>query len=253
MSAKMDTKDFYEDVWRIDANEKYLKENMEIAPMRRAKRKLIELGIHKDNHKITELGCGIGFNLAHMKNKKNKVLEGIDISENAISLANTLYPGPNYSVADISTMTLNQPDTLLLVDVLEHMQDDSHILKECAKAKRVIIITDFSKKYDNQKYQTINVPNAGHGGDYRLYGYKLFDKMKKLGFHVEKIFLQGKLINWITQKKYEISRKKIEDARRGLIKPGLVDKFLGTLMYLLVFSESFFIRKGEIICLNCSK
>jgi ubiquinone/menaquinone biosynthesis C-methylase UbiE len=248
----MDPKEFYEEVWKTESTDLFLKENMEMAPIRRAKRRLIEKAIDKNTEKIIDLGCGAGYYTANLR-KRGIPIEGYDISENAVTLASQMYPGPKYGVADITTIELNTPDTVILIDVLEHLQDDEHVLNECKKANKVVIMTDFSGKYDDKDYDSVDNPHVGHGGDYRLYGYQLVDRMKDLGFHVEDMYLQGRFTNWLTNFKYRIAKDQVESARHGSSKPRFFQKIVGFLMYNLIMIESQLIDRGEIICLNCTK
>lgn len=247
----MNSKEFYEEVWKLEGTDSYLKENMEIAPIRKAKRQLVEKAIGKNYSKIIDLGCGVGYYTAGLC--KTRSVKGYDISENAIALAKHLYPGPEYTQCDITTMELDNPDAVILIDVLEHLENDEHLLTECQKAKKVVIITDFSKCYEDKDYGTVDNPHVGHGGDYRLYGYQLVERMKEKGYHVEEMYLQGPLTNWLTNLKYKVAKNQVEAARHGSSKPTGMQNLIGSLMYLLIAIESQFIDTGEIICLNCTK
>ncbi len=96
--------------------------------------------------KVLDLGCGDGFLLSKLKEKKIKA-EGIDISYTAVKKAKE--KGLSAEAIDFSAEKLpyndNSFDYVVLLDVLEHLFNPKQVL---AEAKRV-----------SKKYLIISVPN----------------------------------------------------------------------------------------------
>lgn len=244
----MNQQEFYEQAWSGIGPE--LKENLEIAPIRRLKREFIAKSVPKDTKSVTCLGCGVGFEMSNLI-KRGIKLTGYDISENALELAGRMYPGPEYVQADISELDISEKDTILLIDILEHIPDDVRLLDRCSGARQVIIITDYSLNGRTTATEHMDGPHIGHGGDMRTYGHELIEEMQKRGYKVKVKFIQGFIADKITDLKYKLVGKKVEASRGGYSKPSLFHKLVSHALYVLFKVDSAFAVKGRILCLNC--
>jgi 2-polyprenyl-3-methyl-5-hydroxy-6-metoxy-1,4-benzoquinol methylase len=103
----------------------------------------------RKDEKILDLGAGLCLMLQWLKNN-NYTVEGVDIHD--ISL----YPYIRPKIYDGVTLPYKNKefDTVLILAVLHHIQDQEHVIREAKRvSKRIIIMEDI---YDNaiQKYLT---------------------------------------------------------------------------------------------------
>lgn len=78
---------------------------------------------------IGEIGCGNGLILTHIAKTYKKAVDGLDLNLSALQLCPTI-PGTLY-VYDILTLNpkmVNKYDLILLIDVLEHIEDEIKFL-----------------------------------------------------------------------------------------------------------------------------
>jgi len=89
----------------------------------------IELAEIKDKHKILDLGCGNGSLLKEIRKiNRNCELEGIDVNQNVVSLK---IENCKFKAQDITMERLTASyDVIFALDVLEHIEDVSRIVKE---------------------------------------------------------------------------------------------------------------------------
>jgi len=83
---------------------------------------------------IIEIGCGTGALIDQLSRKFQVV--GADISSYAIQIANANYPDRNFKVygqIDELAEAISQSDVVLLLDVLEHVNDDFEFFSRVAK------------------------------------------------------------------------------------------------------------------------
>lgn len=88
--------------------------------------------------KVLELGCGAGQFIRAVKQKRPElVCVGLDISESALEIAKQTQDGVEYVLGsgDILPFAAEELDTVLIYDVLEHVQNYQKILSE---VKRVL-------------------------------------------------------------------------------------------------------------------
>ncbi len=102
--------------------------------------------------KILDMGCGDG-QFLHLLDKhiKNLELTGIDISSIAINKAKHDYPNISFIKSSVTKKYFsdNSFDTILLIEVIEHLIDTDSILKEISKILKpdgfvFITTTDFN-------------------------------------------------------------------------------------------------------------
>lgn len=87
---------------------------------------------------IADVGCGTGANIGAFS-KTHQCL-GVDISETAIKLAEQRFPDVTFKVGSVQdpsiSNSISQADCVLLLDVLEHIQDDFAFLSELLGAMK---------------------------------------------------------------------------------------------------------------------
>lgn len=125
--------------------------------------------------KILDVGCGEGFTLKKLEEKKiGKANEGIDYSEEAIKIGKNIYP--SLKIMSGNVYDLNYPDNsfdiVLCTEVLEHLDDPDRAVDEL---KRV-----------SSKYILFSVPNEPFFTVVNLLRGKY---LKTLGRHPEHINL----------------------------------------------------------------
>jgi len=136
--------------------------------------------------RIIDLGCGKGIilNTIH-SNKKRELLVGVDISEYNIeynlikNVVNSELHCADFNSFDFSILTTKNIDTILLLDVLEHIENDMDFLKELylnmPKGARLII------KVPNAQFMFNDIDDAS--GHFRRYSQlELNSKCNKIGF-----------------------------------------------------------------------
>ena len=94
---------------------------------------------------VVDVGCGTGATIAGLSNWCRGV--GIDTSERAIALAQNRFPGARFvhgfAPADLGAIA-READAFLIMDVLEHVEDDRGLMKAIVEAARpgaYIIVT----------------------------------------------------------------------------------------------------------------
>ena len=82
---------------------------------------------------VLEVGCNTG-ELAGYLNSIGIYAEGVDINDSFIGIAKSKYPNVKFHCgADFSIFKDNQFETVIAWDVLEHISDDGHALKEFSR------------------------------------------------------------------------------------------------------------------------
>jgi len=74
--------------------------------------------------KIVDIGCGIGRLMNQIWHKGYKNIEGIDISDVAITVLNKRYPYLKGKVADATKIDFSSYDLAIVTEVIEHLEDD---------------------------------------------------------------------------------------------------------------------------------
>jgi SAM-dependent methyltransferase len=87
-----------------------------------------------NNAKLLEIGCGHGLVIKQFEALKNVVVDGCDLNMFALSKVGKIR-GNLYSldIFDNPPELLNQYDGIVLLDVIEHIDEDSRFLKESCK------------------------------------------------------------------------------------------------------------------------
>lgn len=99
----------------------------------------------KKNLKILDIGCGTGETLTFIKKiKPQSILFGVDNSSKAVAFTQKRGHQVKLSSAQKLVFKTNTFDVVLLLDVIEHIKDDSLVIKEAARVLKkdgLIIIT----------------------------------------------------------------------------------------------------------------
>jgi SAM-dependent methyltransferase len=81
--------------------------------------------------RVIDVGCAWGYLSAHLSQKARDVF-GIDFNRDAISRAKIIYPNGNFQVASVEDLPFMQNtfDAVVMLDVLEHVQNDTRAIDE---------------------------------------------------------------------------------------------------------------------------
>ncbi len=94
---------------------------------------------------ILDVGCGEGFTLNYLqKHKIGKRLEGIEYSDDAITLGKKLYPSLTFKKGNIYKLPYkdNSFDLVVCTEVLEHLDNPRKAYKELIRvSKRFILLS----------------------------------------------------------------------------------------------------------------
>ena len=135
---------------------------------------------------LLDIGCGAG-HLVNLARKNDMLALGLEPNKNLISLAKKIYGD------DISILNMNAEqakslrrkfDTIVLIDVLEHLENDTSILKTINKllnknGRIILVVPAYQLLYGNRDKKI---------GHYRRYSKKdLIIKLTNNGFKIIKI------------------------------------------------------------------
>ena len=93
---------------------------------------------------VLDVGCGSGDNLAALaQTMPHLVLAGVDVSSEALEIADRRVPGANLRKLDVQCERLNERfDLVMAIQVMEHLEDDLSALRNMAlMANRWVLIT----------------------------------------------------------------------------------------------------------------
>lgn len=101
--------------------------------------------------KCLDIGCGSGIYSGYLSSLGHEV-EGVDNEKEFVDEARRMYPQIKFHQADAAKLPLGnkQFDTVLLFDIIEHL-DDNKVLKEAGRVGKRILI---SVPHSNQKLLT---------------------------------------------------------------------------------------------------
>ena len=103
-------------------------------------RKLTSLLKGRLKETLIEVGCGEGFVLSRLKNKWPKVnMEGVDISRDSIVRGQEMFPQLFLEVRDLMAVK-GHYDTVLCLEVLEHLQNPGAALKKIVEVASEYVI-----------------------------------------------------------------------------------------------------------------
>ncbi len=166
--------------------------------------------------RVLDIGCGDGLMLSLLRDRGCEVA-GVDLSEEAVRKCQAR--GIACQVIDIGTQSIplemGSFDTVIMIDVLEHVYDPSVVLKKAADAAGhmlVLSVPNFSSFPARVQVMRGKVPeNNGPGkGHVQWFTYEVFRKLiTDAGLRIVRVdsitFWQGipgvrNIIQWLAQK-----------------------------------------------------
>lgn len=137
-----------------------------------------------DFKSVLDLGCGDGSFIKHLLDRRPDLsVTGIDISKNAIKIANKIAKkntSCNFYVMDITKeLPQNKFDLVVCSEVLEHLKEDSKLLYKFSNLTKYIIISVPSGKFNKIDKE------VGHLRKYNKKDLRL--KLSKANFKILKI------------------------------------------------------------------
>ena len=140
---------FYQDLWQNEIDnvigDDY--QDYETKLRQKPKMKLLEayLAAIPEKRSILEIGCGSGRVLSHFKNQFDiEKGYGADISEKAVSFAREHHKDCQFFVCNIDKDVLpykdGEVDVVLLCDIVEHVTDVKHLLREAVRVGKHVVI-----------------------------------------------------------------------------------------------------------------
>ena len=247
---------------------KLLKKNL---PFKSVRQDIIKkfLSKNKKDGILLSVGCGVGENEELFSNK-GYTLIGTDISFNALNIAKKYCPDCIYFQSRAENLPLKDEsiDIILSIDMIEHVFNDELILDEISRVLKkdgiLVLTTGYSGKYEDYNYTTkdilLRTDSLGEGGDLRIYGLNLVDRLAKKDLKLVKLrFAEGPLaINLNRFKNFIMNRQKhsrmdvitgevMKDNQRYVYYSKILRIFY-KLDYLL-----FGRKKGGLIFIGCKK
>lgn len=133
---------------------------------------------------VLDVGCGEGFTLNKLKeNKIGKAYEGIDYSEDAITIGRKLYPNLNLNKGDIYKLSYkdNSFDLVICSEVLEHLEEPEKGLKELIRvSKKYILLSVPNEPWFYLFNYTQWGKDIGHVNKWTFLGFKKLIQKEKL-------------------------------------------------------------------------
>lgn len=118
-------------------------------------------------NKILEIGCSNGYGLRFFKDIPELIYHGLDYNSDIIELAKKEYgdiPGVSFSCGDVNVFPLEQYDTIIAMEVIEHIDNGRELAQELKKhCKKLLITTPY------------NEPIGMWGHHHKLHGMKESD------------------------------------------------------------------------------
>jgi SAM-dependent methyltransferase len=128
---------------------------------------------------VLDVGCGQGSPLEEIEERRPGVeLAGVDLSEQAVTLARRRLPRASFSVLDLTEGPLDRTfDLIVCSDVLEHIPDDRAALRHIRKmANRWCLVTTLQGRMRRFEREVGHVRNYRRG--------ELRERMEEAGFVV---------------------------------------------------------------------
>jgi len=157
-----------------------------------------------DGAKILDVGCGDGFHLNLLRKYGNKTweLEGIDVDERAIEMAEKTGLKVHRGTVESLNLPKNSYDFAFMIQTIEHVAHPEKVLSavfEVLKPNaKLVIVTDNTDSIDFKLFK-----NAYWGGyhfprHWNLFNCKSLTKLaEKCGFSVANLTTQVSPVNWV--------------------------------------------------------
>lgn len=128
--------DFYDKVYETEQKYSDDYKSLPYYPVFQVVKSMIE---DIENPVVLEIGCGTGQFAKMLWDCGFKDYFGIDFSEKAIGVAKTLSP-QEFDIADIRSYKIkNKFNTVLLMEVLEHLSDDISVVEKIVDGTNIIM------------------------------------------------------------------------------------------------------------------
>lgn len=163
--------------------------------------------------RVIDLGCGSGYGAARIA-KVARTLVGVDVSSDAVTFANARYKSPNLSFERIEPdaplpFEDREFDVALSFQVIEHVSDDEHYLKEAFRVLKpggvLLLITP------DRRYRLLPAQKPWNRWHLREYSMRTLSKLVCRRFQIERSLRMGapwsianieirryRLIKWLT-------------------------------------------------------
>lgn len=200
----------------------------------RARRELVASLIKEGKHKnILDVGCGTGGNTAYFSGFAKAT--GLEENEYAASFGRK--KGINIVSGDACRIPFGDGefDTVLLLDVLEHIEDEKGCLSECGRVlgkEGGIIITVPANKWMFSDYDR----RLGH---FRRYGKKELRELVGKHFKVKECFYWNSIIL-----PFEALRRRLPGARKNASEQLKTGKVINSVLYTILSFENFLAGVG---------
>lgn len=157
-----------------------------------------------DNAKILDVGCGDGFHLNLLKKYGNKTwwLEGIDVNERAIEMAEKTGLKIHRGTVESLNLPKNSYDFAFMIQTIEHVAHPKKVLSavfEILKPNgKLVVVTDNTDSIDFKIFK-----NSYWGGyhfprHWNLFNRKALTKLaEKCGFEMANLTTQVSPVNWV--------------------------------------------------------
>ena len=94
--------------------------------------------LSKDNINILEVGCGNGINMQMFESELGLTIDGCDLNEIALKKIKDVHGKKYlYNIFDYSHQMLDKYDVILLLDVIEHIENDSEFIETALKCLKI--------------------------------------------------------------------------------------------------------------------
>jgi SAM-dependent methyltransferase len=141
---------------------------------------------------VLDIGCGMGYVIGHLKARER---HGTDNLGQLIDYAKRMYPGVDFLNTDALALEYTDCsfDTILLLDILEHVEDDKALLQRTHKmlkaGGRIIVSTPIS------------------GANLLPFSPGLTERMHRLWGH-QRVYSEKKLKNVLEASGFKVSKKR---------------------------------------------
>lgn len=137
--------------------------------------------------KVLDAACGCGYGSWMLYSDEGDVT-GMDISGEAIDFAKRNWPGPRYLNVDIQQAELDDYDTIVCFETIEHLHNADKILRKFRKAAKRLIISTPNEEvipFNPKKFENDDYPHLTH------YTRSQFTEMlEDAGWTVKEVFCQ---------------------------------------------------------------
>jgi SAM-dependent methyltransferase len=172
---------------------------------------------------ILEVGCATGFFLHNFPSRNGAKRYGVDISSENINTARQLYPEIEFFNGTLTDFRQRYPkarfDLVLLSDILEHVEDDRGLLRECSSIARLILVNLPLEKVE--EYKTRNYGMEDKEGHLRAYDKPdAFQMFAEAGLKTVK-FVEAQYVREPIFRKYlfnKLVKNASGDKSKGLIQ-----------------------------------